>query len=51
MKIEDNQEEVEQQSDNFLTAIGWDSDWLSDTLGINSNNNTYATTNIPYSIN
>ncbi|MCX8657397.1 hypothetical protein J3U08_11415 [Gilliamella sp. B2894] len=51
MKVEDNQEEVEQQSDNFLTAIGWDSDWLSDTLGINSNNNTYATANIPYSIN
>jgi hypothetical protein len=45
MKIEESQEEVEQDTDSFLTYIGWDSSILSDLsfndiLGINSENNS-----------
>jgi hypothetical protein len=56
MKIDENQEKVEQETDNFLTYIGWDTDFLNEftfmeTIGLNTDNNSYPKTTIPYSLN
>lgn len=56
MEIEDNQEQVDQQSEDFLEYIGWESDFLSDLdinniLNFNNQNKPISQITIPYKIN
>lgn len=56
MEIEDNQEQVDQQSEDFLEYIGWESDFLSDLdinniLNFNNQNQLSSPITIPYQIN
>ncbi|OCG21605.1 T6SS effector BTH_I2691 family protein [Gilliamella sp. App4-10] len=56
IKIEENQEKVEQATDSFLTYIGWDSSIFSDfslnnILGIDPESNSQFQLNTPYSLN
>lgn len=56
MEIEDNQEQVDQKSEDFLEYIGWESDFLSDSnldniLNFNNQNQLSSQITIPYRIN